>query len=684
MTSPRFIPFSAAEHGQPVQNQSQPAQDRPRPEIEAHPMNERFRRVDNNATSSLHSSSSQAASAAILSAETQDLSFATMNIDSALRVSRGITEDSFWGPTPQPERLSARIVTAAPERDLSSTLDFAPAPKPNRGQLRKKSATELLELRAQKAALLGAMTPGQLHARRAPVVLPANGPEREERRLALLDVATYELGRLRPEYSAVPVITNRQRAVLLSLAVCLILSTILKTVPTLRVLVVLSMFAYTSTLWLRVQLVRHAFRENRIIDISDEDARAFPEDLLPVYSVLIPAYKEPEVIDHLLGSVALLEYPTHKLEVKLLLEEDDFDTIRAIEAKAARGEVLPSFIEVVLVPAGLPRTKPKACNYGLKLCTGSMVTIYDAEDIPEPLQLRRAAIALLTSPDEVACVQARLEFHNHRDNLLTKWFTVEYAQWFTQLLPGLVSMGGPIPLGGTSNHFKRDVLDEVGAWDPFNVTEDADLGVRLQREGYKVGVVQSVTLEEANCDFVNWIKQRSRWYKGYLLSFLVHLRDPKRTYREVGGWRPFRNFALFVGGTPLLGALSLLMMGVSALWSLGRFPLIADLFPGWVGSLALLLAVVGNLIVIISGLVTLRLTDKERLVGAVLLLPLYGVMMSIAATKAIVQLVTDPFHWEKTAHGLSASVQHTQVQPGTPSQHGATSKPGATPPQGTH
>ncbi len=508
-------------------------------------------------------------------------------------------------------------------------------------------------------------------------ILPPHGDARETMRQQLLDEATYELGRMRPEYSAVPVVTPQQKRVFIVATLVAIAAIALAPITTFRVFVVLTMIAYTATLWLRVQLVRMAFGDNRTIMISDEEALAFPEDLLPVYSVLIPAYKEPEVIEHLLGSVALLEYPKHKLEVKLLLEEDDFDTINAITAKAARGETLPEFIEVVLVPAGLPRTKPKACNYGLKLCRGELVTIYDAEDIPEPLQLRRAAISLLGSDDRVACVQARLEFHNHRDNLLTKWFTVEYAQWFTQLLPGLVSLGGPIPLGGTSNHFKRNILDEVGAWDPFNVTEDADLGVRLQREGYSVGVVQSVTLEEANCDFVNWIKQRSRWYKGYLLSFLVHLREPRRTIREVGGLKPFRNFALFVGGTPLLGALSLVMMGVSALWSLGRFPLIAELFPSWVGSLAMLLAVVGNLVVITGGIVTLRLTDKERLLGAVLLTPLYGVMMSIAATKAVVQLITDPFHWEKTAHGLSASVQHntdSNDQPATV----ATAAPAAT------
>jgi glycosyltransferase XagB len=558
---------------------------------------------------------------------------------------------SSWADRPKRPTVDAQqpAIAAASEPTKPCVVNVDEMPTPSD---RIESMLAMAQVRAAELV----QTPSTRTVR----VIPTDDT-REDVRAELLDLATYELGRIHPEYSAVPVVTKKQKRVLISLALVLAASTAVWTVPTLQFLVVLAMLAYTATLWLRVQLIRKAFGENQTIDISDEQARSFPDHLLPTYSVLIPAYKEPEVIEHLLGSVALLEYPKDKLEVKLLLEEDDYDTINAIEAKLARGEVLPDFIEVVLVPAGLPRTKPKACNYGLKLCSGDLVTIYDAEDIPEPLQLRRAAIALLGSEDHVACMQARLEFHNHRDNLLTKWFTVEYAQWFTQLLPGLVAMGGPIPLGGTSNHFKRDILDSVGAWDPFNVTEDADLGVRLQREGYGVGVVQSVTLEEANCDFVNWIKQRSRWYKGYLLSFLVHLRDPRRTYREVGGMRPFRNFALFVGGTPLLGALSLLMMAVSGLWTLGRFPLIAELFPSWVGSLAMLLAVVGNLVVVVAGLVTLRLTDKERLLGAVLLTPLYGVMMSIAATKAIIQLVTDPFHWEKTAHGLSATVQHVSA-----------------------
>lgn len=589
--------------------------------------------------------------------------------------SRAITESLRKEPT-----WSKRVPAASRAPNVTSAPTVLPAGF-EKAELPTLSPSETLLRRAisqQRAKQQRNLDVPFGHSTRARRILPPHGDVREEMRQQLLDEATYELGRMRPEYSAVPVATKQQKRVLLGGAILTAAALFVAPITTLRMFVVLAMIAYSATLWLRVQLVRKAFSDNQTIVISDDEARSFPDDLLPVYSVLIPAYKEPEVIDHLLGSVALLEYPIDKLEVKLLLEEDDYDTINAIEAKAVRGETLPQFIEVVLVPAGLPRTKPKACNYGLKLCRGDLVTIYDAEDIPEPLQLRRAAISLLGSEDNIACVQARLEFHNHRDNLLTKWFTVEYAQWFTQLLPGLVALGGPIPLGGTSNHFKRSVLDEVGAWDPFNVTEDADLGVRLQREGYGVGVVQSVTLEEANCDFVNWIKQRSRWYKGYLLSFLVHLRDPRRTVREVGGLKPFRNFALFVGGTPLLGALSLLMTGVSGLWALGRFPLIAELFPGWVGSSATLLAVLGNLVVITGGIVTLRLTDKERLLGAVLLTPLYGVMMSIAATKALVQLITDPFHWEKTAHGLSATVQQSSQQSSQQSQQPASTATPAT------
>ena len=212
---------------------------------------------------------------------------------------------------------------------------------------------------------------------------------------------------------------------------------------------------------------------------------AVPDHDLPVYTVLVPAYGEPDVIPSLIRNLERLEYPAGRLEVLLLLEEGDSDHA------ARRDSATPTTLHVYIlaVPPGGPQTKPRALNVGLQWSTGEFVTVYDAEDRPDPLQLRKAVVALRRMPDRVACLQARLEFYNVERNLLTKWFAAEYLTWFTCFLPGLVEHRAVVPLGGTSNHFRRDALAQVGAWDAYNVTEDADLGIRLQRAGFEIGVL---------------------------------------------------------------------------------------------------------------------------------------------------------------------------------------------------
>jgi cellulose synthase/poly-beta-1,6-N-acetylglucosamine synthase-like glycosyltransferase len=239
--------------------------------------------------------------------------------------------------------------------------------------------------------------------------------------------------------------------------------------------------------------------------------------------------------------------------------------------------------------------------------------------------------------------------------------------WFSLFLPGLATMSAPIPLGGTSNHFRRDVLEELGAWDPHNVTEDADLGIRLHREGYTVRILDSVTLEEANSDFVNWIKQRSRWYKGYLQTWLVHLRHPRRLVREMG-WKGFVQFNLFVGGTPVLAVLNPLFRFMTLYWFVGpehwanaghtssHPAFIKDMFPAPVFYLGLVCFVFGNFITAYLTILTSRLMKRTDLLWAALLVPLYWVMMSIAAIKALIQLISAPTFWEKTTHGLDAAM----------------------------
>lgn len=411
-------------------------------------------------------------------------------------------------------------------------------------------------------------------------------------------------------------------------------------------LMVLSTVLYLVTVLHRISLVRASLEDDPSIRVTDAAARALADAELPIYTVLVPAFGEPEVLPDLIRSLERLEYPRDRLDVKLLLENGDRATIAAA---LAIGTDLP--VDVLVVPPGEPRTKPRALDYGLQFARGDLVTIYDAEDHPEPLQLRRVAVAFRRSPSSSACFQARLSFYGGRRNLLTRWFTAEYLTWFHLYLPGLILRDACIPLGGTSNHFRAEALREVGGWDAHNVTEDCDLGVRLQRRGWTIGLVDSTTMEEPNTDVINWLKQRSRWYKGYLQTFLVQFRRPRALVVELG-WRRMLHLVLFVGCTPILAVMNLWFWGLAIVWITTRAAFVQAMFPGVTYHVALLAWVLGNLSVIYLSVLTVRVARRADLLLAVLLSPLYWVLMSIAAVRAAVQLVTDPSHWEKTAHGL--------------------------------
>src|SRR5256714_5784540 len=297
---------------------------------------------------------------------------------------------------------------------------------------------------------------------------------------------------------------------------------------------------------------------------------------MPVYTVLVPAYREAQVLPTLAQALPELDYPHDRLDVKLLLEADDTETIAA-----ARALHLPNFIDIVVLAPSEPRTKPKACNYGLQLARGEYTVIFDAEDIPEPDQLLKTVAAFRQAGPEIACLQARLAYFNRRQNLLTRWFTAEYVMLFEFLLPALHASNLPIPLGGTSNHFRTAVLREIGAWDPYNVTEDADLGIRLHKAGYRTAVLDTTTYEEANSRYGNWIRQRSRWIKGYMQTWLVHTRHPVALWRAMGTWG-FAGFQAVVGGTWITFLLNPFYAVLLALWYLTHLHVLHALFPGWV------------------------------------------------------------------------------------------------------
>jgi cellulose synthase/poly-beta-1,6-N-acetylglucosamine synthase-like glycosyltransferase len=402
----------------------------------------------------------------------------------------------------------------------------------------------------------------------------------------------------------------------------------------------------------RNYLLLHGLRSSALLRVSDSEALAVRDDELPVYTVLLPVYDEPTIVTNLINGVGRLDYPKDKLEILLLIEEDDVATQTAV-----LGADLQS-TRIVIVPHSMPKTKPKACNYGMSLpdLRGEFVTIYDAEDIPDPLQLRRAVVGFRRASSEIGCLQARLGYFNERQNLLTRWFSLEYDQWFGVVLPAVEESRCVVPLGGTSNHMPTAVWRAIGGWDEFNVTEDADLGVRLARHGFRTLILDSTTLEEANSDVVNWIRQRSRWYKGYLQTMLVHLRNPAQLRREIGTVATLRMINM-TGGVPLTSAFNLVFWFSLLAWVLGRPDFIQELFPPLTYYVCLALFLIGAPFSVFAGLVVTQALGKPHLWWAALLAPLYWILQSVAALKAIYQLLFRPFYWEKTVHGLNHSVE---------------------------
>lgn len=467
-----------------------------------------------------------------------------------------------------------------------------------------------------------------------------------EQRDYALDRAINGLREDDPIHSASKPLTGWQKPVLWGLLAIVIAFGIWRPLQTTVTLIGLCTLAYLLTLGDRVLIFKRGLASRPIV-IPDDVARAIPDEDLPPYTILVPAYNEPEVVADLIAAMDALEYPRDRLQVLLLLEADDQITIDAAKA-CDESDV----ITILLVPPAEPRTKPKACNYGLHFATGDIVTIFDAEDLPEPLQLRRVVAAFRDLPDDVACVQAKLVYHNGHQNLLTAWFTAEYALWFGYLLPGMMVSTSPIPLGGTSNHLRRDILQRIGAWDPFNVTEDADLGLRIASHGYHTAVIDSYTLEEANSDAINWIRQRSRWYKGYLQTWLVHTREPVKLYRTLG-LRSFLRFNLVLAGTPIIAVLNLLFWFITMLWFLGQPAVVGSAFPALIYFPALFAMIIGNFTVMYMNMIALREDDRSDLLLAALTVPLFWLMMSIAAAKGAYQMIRQPSFWEKTFHGLA-------------------------------
>lgn len=359
----------------------------------------------------------------------------------------------------------------------------------------------------------------------------------------------------------------------------------------------------------------------------------------PTYTILCPLYREANVVPALMASLRRLDYPQQALQVLLLVEADDDETLNAALAEAASPE-----IEVIIIPPASPRTKPKALNAGLARTRGEYLVVYDAEDRPHPQQLRAALAEFQEGDENLACLQAPLDIDNADDSWIARQFAAEYAIQFREMLPLLARWKLPLPLGGSSNHFRTSALRATGGWDPFNVTEDADLGYRLARDGFVSGVIGPPTFEEAPISLGAWLNQRTRWIKGHMQSWLVLMRNPFRSAREMG-LAGFASMHLMLGG------------GVIAAFAHGPLAfivLIAALSPYNLLKIEdFILVVFGYTVAMLAALSACALSNTLSHARAALTMPLYWPLASLAAYRALFELIFRPHYWAKTAHGVS-------------------------------
>ena len=469
-------------------------------------------------------------------------------------------------------------------------------------------------------------------------------PARELFPHELLELACNRLAQLRPEMSASKRFSSGQIVVFLGLGVICAVALLEAPAATTYYISVCFTLLFTSVICLRsIALSPNAMprRSEFAAVLSDHD--------LPVYSILVPLFREANMIESLVNALMSLDYPRELLDIKLILEADDRETIEAVS-----GQNLPKCFDVVLVPPHPLRTKPKALNYALPLARGEFVVVFDAEDRPDPKQLKMALYKFRNGPQKLACLQASLAYYNAHENWLTKQFAIEYAGLFDAFLPALAWFEMPIPLGGTSNHFKVDKLREVGCWDAYNVTEDADLGIRLARHGFTIDVLASVTYEEAVPSFGAWIRQRSRCIKGWLQTWLVHTRRPASIVSELGMTKALVVQTLLLGiivtsvGYPVFLGVTLykLLYGAFALQPYFWIDMV-------VGPLQLWVLFFGFAVNIAIGYVAIQRRELMELKWQILFIPIYWMLISLASWHAVIQFILDPFYWEKTTHGQS-------------------------------
>ena len=454
--------------------------------------------------------------------------------------------------------------------------------------------------------------------------------------------AAYDLRRTQPSFSNAPQLHLGKGVAMATIAMLLLTTLALYPATTIGIFSILLCAIFLAAAALR--LASALYKQPAPEPTPRGDDRE-----LPIYTIICALYREEKVVNKLVAAIRALDYPIEKLDVKFILETNDRATKRALDWL----DLGPPF-EVIIAPSVGPRTKPKALNVALPLARGAYTAVYDAEDTPEPDQLRRAVAAFRGGDERLACLQASLSIDNTADNWLVRMFTANYAGQFDVLLPGLAALHLPFTLGGSSNHFRTAALRQSGGWDPYNVTEDADLGVRLHRLGYRAAVLPSTTYEEAPARFIPWLKQRTRWYKGWMQTWLVHMRRPLRLVRELSPAGAVA-FQLFLACNVFAALIHPLFMAALCYYLVTQSPLEAISAMGQQATVFFVTLLAGYASTVALDLVGLRRRGLLAHGWVLLLTPLYWFLLSLAAWRALFQLLFAPHLWEKTDHGLAKS-----------------------------
>lgn len=455
--------------------------------------------------------------------------------------------------------------------------------------------------------------------------------------------ASYALVEALPHQSAKDGLYPSQRLSLMAILMLVMIALAFARTITFVVLGLMSSILFLGMIGLRLgALMQKPGMSTNALSLAQQDAD------LPIYTIIVPLYREKRVLSRLIKALKNIDYPKSKLDIKLVIEQDDLETAQALNEAS-----LPFYFEIVTAPDGRPRTKPRALNVALPLARGKYVVVYDAEDIPDADQLRKAVASFERLPSSTMCLQAHLAIDNSQDSWLTRFFALEYAALFDVINPGLASLGQPVLLGGTSNHFRTRDLQALYGWDAWNVTEDADLGIRIAMQGGSVADLSSTTFEEAPRFLTSWMKQRARWMKGYMQVCITHSRHPLQALRDLGGQR-FAGAVALTFGTVLTALMYPFCFFLSMFWAYqGTFWTYTSTGEQIGSGLAVCVFLGGFIAMIGPACLALSRRKLWHLMFFVPFLPFYYILVSIAAWWGLVELIVAPFQWNKTEHGLA-------------------------------